>query len=378
MFGTLVLLILSFLDVLFFFMPSPIDPIFNSTFEKKTPTFERALEVNTMLTNTERLFEGRVLGPESMAVDSKGALYTGLADGRIVKLEGDKVKEIYRTGEQVVECGNLEFEPTCGRPLGMRFDRNGTNLIVADAFFGLLEVNPETKAVKTLLPPTPGFNGKPFRFANHLDIDEDGTIYFTHSSTKWQRHQAPYSFFEGDKTGRLMAYHPKTEKMELLMDGLYFANGVQISPEGDHLLVVEYAASRIMKYYIKGEHRGKSEVFVENLPGYPDNIRPSTSGGYWVGMSMVFTEFHDLLMFAYPRARNFLAKVFYLPWLVDFAGPNYGLILELDRNGRITRSFHDPAGSVVPGHISEVYDDGDQLYLGSYQSPFLGKLRLKD
>lgn len=130
----------------------------------------------------------------------------------------------------------------------MRFDRNGTNLIVADAFFGLLEVNPETKAVKTLLPPTPGFNGKPFRFANHLDIDEDGTIYFTHSSTKWQRHQAPYSFFEGDKTGRLMAYHPKTEKMELLMDGLYFANGVQISPEGDHLLVVEYAASRIMKY----------------------------------------------------------------------------------------------------------------------------------
>lgn len=45
-----------------------------------------------------------------------------------------------------------------------------------------------------------------------------------------------------------MAYHPRTGEIELLMDGLYFANGVQISPEGDHLLVVEYAASRIMKY----------------------------------------------------------------------------------------------------------------------------------
>ena len=130
----------------------------------------------------------------------------------------------------------------------MRFDRNGTNLIVADAVFGLLEVNPETKAVRTLLPPTPGFNGKPFCLVNDLDIDEDGTIYFTHSSTKWQGHQAFYSIFEGDKTGRLMAYHPKTEEIKLLMDGLYFANGVQISPEGDHLLVVEYAASRIMKY----------------------------------------------------------------------------------------------------------------------------------
>lgn len=93
-----------------------------------------------------------------------------------------------------ITAGTLEFEPTCGHPLGMRFDKNGTNLIVADAFFGLLEVNPETKAVRTLLPPTPGFKGKPFQFANHLDIDEDGTFYFTHSSTKWQRHQAPYSF----------------------------------------------------------------------------------------------------------------------------------------------------------------------------------------
>ncbi|XP_022804240.1 adipocyte plasma membrane-associated protein-like [Stylophora pistillata] len=95
-------------------------------------------------------------------------------------------------------------------------------------------------------------------------------------------------------------------------------------------------------------------------------------------MSMVFTDFDDLLMFAYPRARNLLAKVFYLPWLVDFAGRNHGLMLELDRNGGITRSFHDPTGRVVPGHISGVHDDGGVPYLGSYQSPFLGKLELKD
>ena len=30
------------------------------------------------------------------------------------------------------------------------------------------------------------------------------------------------------------------------------------------------------------------------------------------------------------------------------------------------------------GHISEVYDDGNVLYLGSYHSSFLGKLELKD
>ena len=56
----------------FFFVTS-------STFEKKTPKFEGALKVNSMLTKTERLFEGKVFGPESMAVDSKGK-YNVLVD----------------------------------------------------------------------------------------------------------------------------------------------------------------------------------------------------------------------------------------------------------------------------------------------------------
>lgn len=56
----------------FFFVTS-------STFEKKTPKFEGALKVNSMLTKTERLFEGKVFGPESMAFDSKGK-YNVLVD----------------------------------------------------------------------------------------------------------------------------------------------------------------------------------------------------------------------------------------------------------------------------------------------------------
>lgn len=40
----------------------------------------------------------------------QGILYTGLGDGRIVKLEGDKVKEINRTGKQVVECGEYHCD----------------------------------------------------------------------------------------------------------------------------------------------------------------------------------------------------------------------------------------------------------------------------
>ena len=64
--GMLILFSLRFCFLISFFF------VTSSTFEKKTPKFEGALKVNSMLTKTERLFEGKVFGPESMAVDSKG------------------------------------------------------------------------------------------------------------------------------------------------------------------------------------------------------------------------------------------------------------------------------------------------------------------
>ena len=64
--GVLILFSLRFCFLISFFF------VTSSTFEKKTPKFEGALKVNSMLTKTKRLFEGKVFGPESMAVDSKG------------------------------------------------------------------------------------------------------------------------------------------------------------------------------------------------------------------------------------------------------------------------------------------------------------------
>jgi len=68
--------------------------------------------------------------------------------------------------------------------------------------------------------------------------------------------------------------------------------------------------------------------------------------------------------------------VFSLPWIASIVIPKHVLLVELDENGQITRSLHDPTGSVISG-ISEVHDDGDVLYFGSYKSPFVGKLVLK-
>ena len=43
-----------------------------SGFEKKRPKFEGVLEVNSILAQTQRLYEGQLVGAESLAADSTG------------------------------------------------------------------------------------------------------------------------------------------------------------------------------------------------------------------------------------------------------------------------------------------------------------------
>lgn len=66
-------------------------------------------------------------------------------------------------------------------------------------------------------------------------------------------------------------------------------------------------------YWVSGANAGKKEVFVDNLPGYPDNIRLSHTGLYRVGISTTrfpsfFSPFLDALG-PYPFLKRFIAKV---------------------------------------------------------------------
>lgn len=59
------------------------------------------------------------------------------------------------------------------------------------------------------------------------------------------------------------------------------------------------------RHWLQGPKAGKSEIFVEHLPGMPDNIRNKDDGGYYVSLvSVKSPETFDEL--------KFLAK---LPWL---------------------------------------------------------------
>lgn len=52
------------------------------------------------------------------------------------------------------------------------------------------------------------------------------------------------------------------------------------------------------------------------------------------------------------------------------------MIMELDQEGKIVREFYDMGGDSIIG-VSEVLDmGGDTLYLGSYETPYIGKLKM--
>lgn len=78
----------------------------------------------------------------------------------------------------------LKDEHICGRPLGLRFDKKTGDLYIADAYLGIMKVGPQGGLATAL---TTEADGLPLRFTNDLDIDDQGNVYFTDSSSVFQR-----------------------------------------------------------------------------------------------------------------------------------------------------------------------------------------------
>ncbi|KAG7462583.1 hypothetical protein MATL_G00186310 [Megalops atlanticus] len=354
------------------FLESPIQPDAFSLNEP--PLMSDCFEPNFKLRQAERLFEGQVVGPESIA-NIGDVLYTGTADGKIVKIEGKHIHVLTTLGQP--PCGSREDEPTCGRPLGIRVGPNGT-LFVADAYLGLFEVDPVTGEANTLVSTGQVVGGRRLAFVNDLDVTQDGRkVYFTDSSSRWQRRDFLHLIMEATADGRVLEYDTVTREVSVLMDGLRFANGIQLCPDEESVLVAETTMARIRRVHVSGLNKGGMDTFVDNLPGFPDNIRRSSSGGYWVAMSAVRPNpgFSMLdFLSQKPWIKKLIFKLFSQEVMLKFV-PRYSLVLELRENGSCKRSLHDPHG-MVAAYVSEAHEHDGHLYLGSFRSPYLCKLDL--
>ncbi|ESO83595.1 hypothetical protein LOTGIDRAFT_197037 [Lottia gigantea] len=364
--------------VIVYFIPSPIDPK-PFLYKHPLPQLKGPLAVNQALERVDKLFENQVIGPESFTADQNGFVYTGSADGKIWRFKDGQLEMLARTGINNSHCGSFELEPECGRPKGMKIDKNG-DLVLVDAYKGLLKVNLQNKNIEVLVRPDTDQLREPLRFLNGLAITSDGMIFFTDSSTKWDRRNYRYEVIETNSYGRLLSFNPTTDQVKVVLEGLYLANGLVLSQDESYLLIVEMTVSRIIKYHLTGSRAGEREVFIENLPGYPDNIQLNSAGNYFVGMGSVKFEGSSRLgpfldnIGPYPWFKRFLAKVTPRP-LFDVFLPRHAMLVEISPKGKIAASYHDPTGSVVRG-VGEGYQHGVYIYIGHFSMPFVGRIEI--
>jgi len=331
--------------------PSPIDPL--PWEAPEAPPMTAVLEPNDTLMKAELLARGQIHGPEDTAVDAQGRVYAGLHDGRVVRVLADDSVET--------------FADTGGRPLGMDFDAAG-NLILADAYKGLLRIDPQGR-IEVLSTEA---DGLPFAFTDDLDIASDGIIYFSDASSRFQQPDYLLDLLEARPHGRLLSYDPSTGETRVLLDGLYFANGVALSANEDFVLVNETYRYRITRYWLKGERAGQHEVFIDNLPGLPDNLQGDRNGTFWVALPSPRKADADFLH-RYPWLKTQMAK---LPRAFWPKAVPYGFAIALNEQGEITQSLHDTSGTHLR-MITSVKPVGDYLYFGSLDNDRIGKLKIR-
>ncbi|HEY7409922.1 MAG TPA: SMP-30/gluconolactonase/LRE family protein [Vicinamibacteria bacterium] len=330
--------------------PVPVSPAPWSP--PRSPGFAGAYAPNEALAGADRLEVGP--GPEDVAVGPDGLLYTGLADGRIVRLRTDG-------------GGLQEFARTGGRPLGLRFAPGG-RLVVADAARGLLAVGPggEVEVLAT------AHGGVPFRLTDDLDVASDGTVYFSDASSRFGLGDSHADLVEHRASGRLLAWDPRTRATTLLRDDLFFANGVALAPDGSFVLVAETGAYRLRRHWLRGPRAGQADVLLDNLPAFPDGVLGDGRGGFWVALVSPRSGMLDAAH-PYPMVKKALMR---LPAPLRPGPQRHGCALRVDAEGRVTHTLQDPAGRVAL--VTNVVAHEGVLFLGTLEDTALFRVARPD
>ena len=293
-------------------------------------------------------------GPEAIARDGQGRLITGTLDGRVVALGPDgKAQTLARTG---------------GRPLSVKPMRDGS-LVVADAYKGLLRL--ADGKITTLVS---GYRGEPFKLTDDVDVLPDGRLVFTNATTRFALPEFELDALEHSGTGSVYVYDPATQSTDLLHGDLQFANGVAASGDGSFVLVNETWAYRVRRIFLKGPQAGQSDVLIDNLPGFPDNITyDGVRNLFWVALASPRDPGLDLLG-PLPALRRMVAR---LPKAMRPKAQRHAMAFALHPNGKVAYFFDDPRDTSY-SPVTSAYATEDMLYFGSFQHKGIARISLRE
>ncbi|HEX3345114.1 MAG TPA: SMP-30/gluconolactonase/LRE family protein [Polyangiaceae bacterium] len=317
------------------------------------PPLEGPYARNTRLSRAT-LWATPGVGPEDVVVDARGRVVTGLASGEILAFPGA------HGGEPTVLAN------TGGRPLGIEREPDGGGLVVCDAHKGLLRLDASGR-LETLVD---SYEGEPLRFTNNAAIASDGTIYFSDTSTKYSIEGYRRDLLEHQPRGRLFAYDPRSRETRLVLGGLYFANGVALSRDERFVVVAQTGSYDLKRVWLKGPRAGETDVFVENLHGFPDNVSSGGAGVFWVALPAPRNRLLDVLL-PRPRWRSLVAA---LPEALQPKPPRYGFVLGFDEEGRVVQNLQDPSGHVA--HLTGAREHDGRLFVGSLQDSAVAVIEL--
>ncbi len=341
------------------FWPVPLNPM--AWDAPRSPDYTGQWEPNNKLANLDKISLAPHIGPEDVTarvIDGKLAVFTAVHDGSILRID------------PVTKAVSV-FAHTGGRPLGLEFDSVG-NLIVADAYRGLLLINP-AGGIEVLADTVS--DDSPILYADDLDIANDGRIFFSDASTRFGAEASGgtlqgslLALMEHSNDGRILVYDPQDKSVTTLLDGLTFPNGIAMCPQDVCVLVAETGTYAIKRIWLKGGKAGQIDILLNNLPGFPDNLNRAPDGSFWLGLTSPRSEALDKLSDK-PFVRSIVQR---LPAALRPKATNYGFVLNFGLDGHVLNVLQDPTGG-YPLTTGALEPGDGWLYISSLNAANLGR-----
>lgn len=342
-----------------------VSPTYLELPERKPPA-NAPFVFNDRLGDVELIGLGDVEGPEDVVLDRNDHLYTGTRHGTIVRFRAPD----YRESEIFARIG--------GHPLGLAFAENG-DLLTCVGGMGVYRVGPAGEVSRVTDETNRSWlsviDDSRLRLPDDLDVAPDGRIFFSEATIRYEMADWVVDALEGRGNGRLICHDPATGRTRTLLRGLIFPNGITICRDGQSLLFAETWACRVSRYWFDGPDKGRREVIVADLPGYPDNINRGSDGTYWIALLGLRTPTFDLAMKKPGFRRRMARRIASDEWL--FPNVNRGCVVRISESGEILDVLWDRTGENHPS-ITSTCEHRGYLYLGGVSNNRIGRIRLPD
>jgi sugar lactone lactonase YvrE len=226
--------------------------------------------------------------------------------------------------------------------------------------------------------------GTPLVCVNALAWDDTGRLVFTDGSSRHGPKDWVRDLMTLGRTGRVLRWDLGSNAVEVLRSGMAHAFGVLAHEDGE-VLASESWRHQVVR--LVGPPRGN---LVADLPGYPSRMAAGSEGSLWVTCFVCRTQLVEFVLRerayrtrmvqtiapeywiapALSSGHSFLeplqgAAVKNMGVLKPWAPPrSYGLVIEVQTDGRIRRSLHSRVDGKHHG-VTAVAQIGPWLYVAS-------------